>query len=208
MSTAKRSLSERHSDLSQRVILDAAVELLERASVSDLSVRAVARHAAISERTVFRHFATRDELLDAVAQEVSRRLQLPPEPASLEELLDYPDALYARFEAAAGMIKAVLHSELYHRVRRSEAERRGVAIRDLLDAIAPKCPERARRFATANVHYHLVATTWHYYRFYFGLSLEDSIACARMAIAQAIAALGVSLPGTKSGATKARARSR
>src|SRR5690348_13966445 len=95
MSTTKPSLSERHSDLSQRVILDAAVELLERASVAELSVRAVAKQAAISERTVFRYFATRDELLDAIAQEVSRRLELPADPVSLEELLNYPEALYA-----------------------------------------------------------------------------------------------------------------
>lgn len=208
MSTAKRSLSERHSDLSQRVILDAAVELLEHASVADLSVRAVARQATISERTVFRYFATRDDLLDAVAQEVSRRLKLPPDPTSVEELLSYPEALYARFEATAAMTKAVLHSELYHRVRRSDAERRGAAVRRLLDAMAPKCPERDRKLASANVHYHIIASTWHYYRFYFGLSLEESVDCAKMAIAQAIAALGVSLSKTEAPATRAGSRSR
>ena len=52
-----------------------------------------------------------------------------------------------------------------------------------------------RRLAAANIHYHITASTWHYYRFYFGLSLEDSVDCARMAIRQALAALGVKLPG-------------
>jgi AcrR family transcriptional regulator len=194
MSTPKQSLSERHSDLSQRVILDAAVELLERAPVTELSVRAIARHAGISERTVFRYFATRDELLEAVAHEVSRRLQRPTDPKSLEELLNYPDALYRRFEATAALIKAVLHSELYHRIRNADAEQRGVAVRKLLDSLAPKRPERERRLAAANIHYHITASTWHYYRFYFGLSFEDSVECARMAIGQATAALGVKLP--------------
>ena len=202
MSTAKRSLSERHSDLSQRVILDAAVELLEHASVTELSVRAIAKHAGISERTVFRYFATRDELLDAVAQEVSRRLELPPDPAGLQELLDYPHALYGRFEATAAMTKAVLHSELYHRVRRTDAERRAVGVRKLLDSIAPKRPERERRLAAANIHYHIIASTWHYYRFYFNLSLKDSVDCAKMAIGQAIAALGVQLPGPNADASR------
>jgi AcrR family transcriptional regulator len=195
MSTPKPSLSERHSDLSQRVILDAAVELLERAPVAELSIRAIAKHAGISERTVFRHFATRDELLGAVAQEVSRRLKRPTDPRSLEELLNYPDAIYRRFEATAALIKAVLHSELYHRIRNADAEQRGAAVRKLLDSLAPKRPERERRLAAANIHYHITASTWHYYRFYFGLSLEDSVECARMAIGQATAALGIKLPG-------------
>jgi AcrR family transcriptional regulator len=190
-----RPLSERHADLSQRVILDAAVELLERASVTELSVRAIARHAGISERTVFRYFATRDELLEAVAHEVAHRLRRPPDPSSLEELLAYPDALYERFEATAALIQAVLHSELYHRIRNADAEHRGAAVRTLLDSVAAKRPERERRLAAANIHYHITASTWHYYRFYFGLSLEDSVECARMAIRQALAALGVKLPG-------------
>jgi len=196
MSTPKASLSERHSDLSQRVILDAAVELLERAPVTELSVRAIARQAAISERTVFRYFATRDELLEAVAQDVARRLQRPPDPRSLEELLEYPDALYKRFEANAALIQAVLHSELYHRIRNADAEHRGLAVRKLLDSLATRRSERERRLAAANIHYHITASTWHYYRCYFGLSLDDSVECARMAIRQAISALGVKLPGS------------
>ena len=80
MSMPPRSLAARHADLTQRVILDSAVELLERASVNELSMRAIAKQAGISERTVFRYFANRDELLDAIALEVSRRFELPPHP--------------------------------------------------------------------------------------------------------------------------------
>jgi AcrR family transcriptional regulator len=172
------------------VILDAAVGLLERAPVNELSVRAVARHANISERTVFRYFATRDDLLDAVANEVSRRLDLPPHPSSVEELLAYPEAAYARFEATVALTKAALHSELYHRIRSADADRRGAAIRALIDRAAPTRSEHERKLAAANIRYYLIASTWHYYRFYFGLSLEDSVECARLAIAQALQGLG------------------
>jgi AcrR family transcriptional regulator len=194
MSIIKRSLASRHSDLTRRVILDGAVELLERAPVRELSVRAVARNAGTSERTVFRYFATRDELLDAVANEVSRRLDLPPHPSSVDELLEYPKAAYARFEATAALTKAALHSELYHRIRSADAERRGAAIRQLIDRVAPTRPERERKLTAANIRYYLIATTWHYYRFYFGLSLEESIECAQMAIAQALRGLGMRAP--------------
>ena len=192
-----RSLTERHADLTQRVILDAAVQLLERAPVTELSVRAVAKQAGISERTVFRYFATRDELLDAVAGEMSRRLDLPAFPTSIDELLAYPEKVYARFEATAALTKAALHSELYHRIRSADAERRGTAIRRLVDRAAPKRPERERLLAAANIRYYLIASTWHYYRFYFGLSLEDTVECARTAITQAMEGLGVRTPGRR-----------
>ncbi len=194
MSTLSRSLAEKHSDLTQRVILDAAVELLERAGVSELSVRAVAKQAGISERTVFRYFANRDEFLDAVANEMSRRLDLPPHPATLEDLLAYPEAAYSRFEATAALTKAALHSELYHRIRTGDAQRRGAAVRDLIDRLAPDRSERERKLATANILYYLVATTWHYYRFYFNFSPEECVQCARMAITHMLEALGIRLP--------------
>jgi AcrR family transcriptional regulator len=201
MSTTRRSLAERHSDLSQQVILDAAVALLERGSVTDLSVRAVARQAGIAERTVFRHFATRDELLDGVAQEVTRRLELPPDPTSLHELLDYPKALFACFEAASALTKAVLHSELLHRVRSNDAERRGIAVRRLVDQLAPKRPERERKLATVNIRYHIIASTWHYYRVHFGLTLKESIDSAEIAVTQALSGLGVTIPGAQDSRT-------
>ena len=74
MSSSAGSLASRHADLTQSAILGAAVALLEAGPVNELSVRAIAREARMSERTVFRHFANREILLDAVAMEVSRRL--------------------------------------------------------------------------------------------------------------------------------------
>lgn len=194
MSNQPNTLSARHADLTQRLILDAAIELIQMASVSQLSVRAVARHANISERTIFRYFASREDLLDAIAAEVSRRLDAPPDPTTVEELLAYPKAIYARFEASAALTEAVLHSELYHRIRTTDASKRMKAIRAVVDAAAPGRPERHRRLATADIHYHVVASTWRYFRSYFGLSPQDATECARMAIEQSLAALGVDLP--------------
>ncbi len=191
MSTQRTSLAARHADLTQRLILDAAVDLLETASVGELSVRAVAKRAEISERTVFRYFAAREDLLDAVAAEVARRTQAPPNPQTVAELLAYPEAIFARYEETSALTLAAMHSELFHRIRTTDAERRGAAIHALLDREAAGRPDRERRLAAANIHYHVVASTWRYYRFYFRMSLEDAVECARMAIRQALAGLGV-----------------
>jgi AcrR family transcriptional regulator len=195
MSTGSATLASRHADLTQQIILDSAIRLLETAPVTQLSVRAVAKHGGMSERTVFRYFATRDEMLDAVALEMSKRLGAPAEPTSIEALIDYPQAIFARFEATEALTKAALHSELYHRIRSTDADRRGAAIRALVDRAAPERTELERKLAAANILYHVIATTWHYYRFYFGFSSEETVAAARIAIAQSLAELGIVVKG-------------
>jgi AcrR family transcriptional regulator len=188
-SPAVPTLAERRADLTERLILDAAVQLLETSSLAEVTARAVARHAGISERTIFRYFATREAFLDAIAEEVRRRMNVPPPPISLDELLRAPRALYSAFEAKEKLTNAALHTELFERMRETQARDRWVAVRKIVDSHAPRRPERDRRIAAANIRYYLSATSWHYYRFYFGFSLEDTIACAETAIRQALDAL-------------------
>jgi AcrR family transcriptional regulator len=193
MSTAARvknpSLAERHGEATRRLILDAALDMLEHASLGELTVRAVARHANISERTVFRYFAAREEFLDAIADQVRERLALPPPPQTEDEVMAAPRALYQRFEATKQLTLAALHSELFHRMRETQAKTRWRAVQQLVDRLAPRRSERDRRIAAANIRYYLAATSWHYYRFYFGFSIEDSIAAAEAAIRNTLAGL-------------------
>ncbi len=166
-------------------------------------MRAVAKHVGISERTVFRYFSTRDDMLDAVAQEASRRLALPPHPTTVEELLAYPALAFGRFEATAALTKAALHSELYDRIRTADAHDRGAAIRELVDRLAPARSEHERKLASSNIRYFQIATTWHYFRFYFKLSLDETIECSRKAILLTLKDLGVRIKG---GPDRARSR--
>jgi hypothetical protein len=89
----------------------------------------------------------------------------------------------------ARLTKASLHSELFHRIRNRVAQTRWVAVRKLVDEFASRASERQRRIAAANIRYYLTATSWHYYRFYMGLGLEDTIACAEAAIGQTLASI-------------------
>lgn len=176
------SLVERHTDATQKLILASAIELLEQSSVSQLTVRATAKQAGMSERTIFRYYASRDEFLDAVAVEVIRLLQTPPIPQTIEELLDYPKVLYSRFEEKVALTRAALHTEMFKRLRDSIANERWQAVRTLIDTHAPHRSDPERKIAAANVRYYLAATTWHYYRFYFGFTTEETINSAQSAV--------------------------
>lgn len=61
-----------HGDL-RRVLIDAALQLAEEGA--EVSVREVARRAAVSPGAPFRHFPDRDALMAAVAGEAQRRFR-------------------------------------------------------------------------------------------------------------------------------------
>ena len=182
-------LADRRNDLTREIILDAALTTLEHGSVEELTVRTVAKQANISERTVFRYFATRDAFLDAIAAALRARLALAPPPRTADALESYPGALYRSFEGQRSLTVAALHSELYPRMIASEAKERWKAVRALLDASMPASPPRARKIAAANIRYYLAASTWFYYRFRLELSLADTVACAQTAIRDTLAGL-------------------
>lgn len=176
------SLKERHSAATRELILNTAIGLLKDSGVSDLTVRAVAATAGMSERTVFRYFANRDEFLDAVAQRVIEEMDTPAPPASIDELLSLPDRLYRSFEKNRELVTAVLHTDIFNRVRAGVARGRWTTVRDLIDTYAPTRSEEQRRRASTNINYYLSATTWNYYRHSFELSARETIACAESAI--------------------------
>ena len=191
MSGDMSSLTVLHTDQTERLIVESALAVLEDDSFGGLTVRAVAKKAGMSERTIFRYFATREAFLDAVAGEFTRLLNMPPPPQSIDELLATPRRLYAGFEPHAKLISVVFHTELFPRMKAGAAQQRWVGISKLLDREFKKAPPRARKIAAANIRYFLSGATWHYYRFVFRFDLEETIACAETAIGQALAGLSV-----------------
>lgn len=70
-----------HGDL-RKALLEAASTLLDEAGVAAISLREVARRAGVSHNAPYRHFADRDALLAALAQEgfttLIRRIEAVP----------------------------------------------------------------------------------------------------------------------------------
>jgi AcrR family transcriptional regulator len=180
------NLTVLHTDHTERLILDSALAVLQEDSLNGLTMRAVARKAGMSERTIFRYFASREEFLDAVAREFTRLLNMPSAPQTVDELLAMPRKLYSAFEPHAKLIAVVFHTEIFPRMKAGAAQQRWLAIGKLLEREFGSAPPRARKIAAANIRYFLSAATWHYYRFVFRFTLEDTVACAETAIRQAL----------------------
>src|SRR5882724_3206069 len=63
-----------HGDL-RRVLIDAALQLVGEGGPEAVSVREAARRAGVSPGAPFRHFPSRDALMQAVAEEAQRRFR-------------------------------------------------------------------------------------------------------------------------------------
>ena len=75
-----------HGDL-KRVLVDAALQLVEEGGAEAVSVREAARRAGVSPGAPFRHFPSRDALMNAVAEEAQRRFRAEID-AALSEVPD------------------------------------------------------------------------------------------------------------------------
>jgi AcrR family transcriptional regulator len=78
-------------------LIDAALELVETSGTRGLSWREVARRADVSHTAPYRHFANKEELLAAVAEQGFRNLS----ERMVEQMADAPDEVSKRLEAMA-----------------------------------------------------------------------------------------------------------
>jgi AcrR family transcriptional regulator len=69
-----------HGDL-RRVLVEAALQLVSEGGMDAVSVREAARRAGVSPGAPFRHFPSRDALMQAVAEEAQRRFRAEIESA-------------------------------------------------------------------------------------------------------------------------------
>jgi AcrR family transcriptional regulator len=78
-----------HGDL-RRVLIDAALQLVGESGAEAVSVREAARRAGVSPGAPFRHFPSRDALMQAVAEEAQRRFRAEIEAALAAAAPDDP----------------------------------------------------------------------------------------------------------------------
>jgi AcrR family transcriptional regulator len=70
---AARRTQEERRESTIRKLLDAATEALIEIGYADASVQKICERAGVSQGALFRHFATREELMVAVGEDVGRR---------------------------------------------------------------------------------------------------------------------------------------
>lgn len=162
MSSPRRSLKDEQAEATRERLIDAAMTLLGTPG-QEVSMRAVAKAAGTSERTIYRYFPALDEL----HAEIGRRLHLragAPIPKLADDLPAYVDLLFGRFEQnkdfVAGLVAWMSAQPPPHPSRM----RNLAALRGTLDRSFPDAPEAERAAAAACLRALISGESWCYLR--------------------------------------------
>src|SRR3954464_15216912 len=128
------SLREQHAQATRERILAAVADLLERDTLEELTVPAVAEASGVSLRTVYRYYPTREELLEAAGRWIGDELLQHPYPRDLDEVADLYEAGARDFDERPGLVRALAFSELGRRVRGYRRRERLETLRQALRA--------------------------------------------------------------------------
>ena len=176
-------LRERQKADTRALILEAVERLLKNRSLSELSLATVAREAGITERTVYRHFATREQLLEATWAAVNEAIGIKEFPRSVEELVERPKTLFPAFDRRDQVIRAMLASPQGGELRLRVNKERQAAIRAAVKNARPDLREPAFTRLCAAVQLLCSASGWATMTDYWGLDSTEAGRAASEALA-------------------------
>jgi AcrR family transcriptional regulator len=157
--TYRSELREQQAEQTRARILDATGRVMA-GGLAFVSIPAVAREAGVSVPTVYRHFATKHDLLAAIYPHAMRRagLDVPVIPRSMDELRQGLRAHFERTDSLGDLARAAMASPASDEVRRLNMPDRLAAFRRVADSIEPK-PSEVNRDRIARVLVILTASS-------------------------------------------------
>jgi AcrR family transcriptional regulator len=177
------SLRERQKSDTRALILETVERSLQDRPLNELSLATVAREAGITERTVYRHFATREQLLEATWAAVNDAMGMKDFPRTAQELIERPRKLFPAFEQRGEVIRAMLASPQGRELRLLANKKRQAAFRAVVKSARPNLREPAFTRLCAAVQALSSASGWATMTDYWGLDSAEAGRAASEAIA-------------------------
>jgi len=184
MSSAEQtSIRQEYKDQTRARIVDAAVSLIEEAGESPLTMSAVAGRAGVTDRTVYRHFETRDALLRATWHRMQQRVASEGFPRSAKAMIGSPSRLFPRFDSARELVRASLYSAAGLDIRMSSNQERQEAMIPSVQDAFPDADKRWVRRRAAIAQLINSAYAWEVLRQYWGIEGQEAGKAASEALA-------------------------
>lgn len=138
-------------ELTRDRIQQAAASLLEERGASDgITFKAVAERAGVTEMTVYRHFPTRNHLLQGLWRHLNE--EMDPDivvPESTAALFDQHDKLYSGFDRIAPQIVASISTTQGREMRAALNKQRRKAFLAIVEEVAPNLNASRKTAAAA-----------------------------------------------------------
>lgn len=164
-------------------ILDAAIDEMREGKLDALTIAKVAERAKVTERTVYRHFLTREDLLKAVWPRMQARVGSSGFPQTADDLIATPLRLFPRFDEDEGLIRASISSETGREMRLSSNPQRQAAMFACVADALPEMDGVAQRRRAAIVQLIDSAYAWSALRDFWGMDGVEAGRAASEAIA-------------------------
>ncbi|MEP6983541.1 MAG: helix-turn-helix domain-containing protein, partial [Sphingomicrobium sp.] len=147
---------------------------MRKAGEDVVTIRAVAAVAGVTERTVYRHFKSRDVLIRSVWGRMEELIGPPALPQTADALVKRPRTLFPRLDDEPELVRAYLHSRA-RRVdrRRSNQERQQMMVRCVREELE-YLDERSLRRRAAIASLIASAYAWQYLQEFWGFSGEEA----------------------------------
>lgn len=177
------SIRQQYKDMTRERILDAAIDLMAEAGMAPLTVADVASRAGVTTRTIYRHFETREGLIEAVWPRMQARVRSRGFPRTADEIIATPAYLFPQFDEHANLVRASAFSDAGLEVRlRANDERMAAAQACVADAL-PALPAAEARRRAAVIQLLDSAYCWAVLRDFWGFDGAEAGRAASEAIA-------------------------
>lgn len=108
----KRPPGRPRSEAARRAILKAAIGLLDRHSVREISIEAIAREAGVGKVTIYRWWPSKIHLIiDAFMQLMTPKTSMPKPGARFSDLTDHFQAVVEEYQGKFGRVVAQIIAE-------------------------------------------------------------------------------------------------
>ena len=168
-------------------ILDALADVLTEHGGA--TVPAVAERAGVSERTVYRHFPTRDDLFSGLFAWV---MQLSPgerpTAPSLDGLVEVVREMFPRFDRRPEVIRALNSNDVGREMRKNRAGYRRKNVRDALAPSLDGVDAETRRRVEAVVHLVSSSTGYLHLHDFWDMSADDAADTVEWAVRALVSA--------------------
>ncbi|MBS7700540.1 MULTISPECIES: TetR/AcrR family transcriptional regulator [unclassified Chelatococcus] len=188
-------LRQEKSRETREAILTALLALMQAGGgPDDISMEAIAREAGVQRRTVFRHFAHKEELLMSFWAWLNQRIGASTEPETTQDVLDGPRKVFPLFDEHEAIIRAALHSRTGREMRLSTIPARRAGFSRALDPALRSLSSEKARTVEALAHLLYSASAWETLKDYGGLTGPQAGEIASWTLELVLSAIGASDP--------------
>jgi len=170
------NLRRQHQATTRKRIIEAVAAIIAEGRILSFSVQEIADHSGVSYASVYRHFPTRESLLEALyeAGAVIIGQGLTPTSLSPDDISSAVAKMMATFEQDPTLLQAVTTALAANNIQPPSRRERDQKYRQMVTQNAPHLNPDAVKKAAAIICHLYSSLTWATLRQRFGLSAEES----------------------------------